>query len=97
MLNNFIKPGLQDLCVTRSSFDWGIKCPVDDKHIIYVWLDALTNYITNVGYDPENASEEFNALWPADLHVVGKDIIRFHTIYWPCFLMSLGLPLPKDE
>lgn len=95
MLNNFIRPGLQDLCVSRTSFDWGIPIDFDPKHVVYVWLDALTNYITNIGYDFENSSDEFKKLWPADLHLVGKDIIRFHTIYWPAFLMSLDLPLPK--
>ena len=96
MINNFIKPGLQDLCVSRSSFDWGIPVTIDPKHVVYVWLDALTNYITNIGYEVDNPSEEFKKLWPADLHLIGKDIIRFHTIYWPCFLMSLDLPLPKQ-
>ena len=96
MLNNFIKPGLQDLCVSRTSFDWGIKVDTDPKHVVYVWLDALTNYITNIGYDPDGSSEEFNKLWPADLHLIGKDIVRFHTIYWPCFLWSLDLELPKQ-
>lgn len=96
MINNFIKPGLQDLCVSRSSFDWGIPVTIDTKHVVYVWLDALTNYITNIGYELDNPSEEFKKLWPADLHLIGKDIIRFHTIYWPCFLMSLDLPLPKQ-
>ena len=96
MLNNFIKPGLQDLCVSRTSFDWGIKVDSDPKHVVYVWLDALTNYITNIGYDPDGSSDEFNKLWPADLHLIGKDIIRFHTIYWPCFLWSLDLELPKQ-
>lgn len=96
MLNNFIKPGLQDLCVSRTSFKWGIPVDFDSKHVVYVWLDALTNYITNIGYDVDEASDEFNYKWPADLHLVGKDIIRFHTIYWPCFLMSLNLPLPKQ-
>ena len=96
MINNFIKPGLQDLCVSRTSFDWGIPVDFDPKHVIYVWVDALTNYITNIGYDVDNPSEEFKKYWPADLHLVGKDIIRFHTIYWPCFLMSLDLPLPKQ-
>lgn len=95
MLNNFIKPGLQDLCVSRTSFSWGIPVDFDPKHVVYVWLDALTNYITNIGYDIDNPSEEFNKKWPADLHLIGKDIIRFHTIYWPCFLWSLGLELPK--
>ena len=96
MLNNFIKPGLQDLCVSRTSFDWGIPVDIDPKHVVYVWLDALTNYITNIGYDPDGSSEEFNKWWPADLHLIGKDIIRFHTIYWPCFLWSLDLELPKQ-
>ena len=95
MLNNFIKPGLQDLCVSRTSFDWGVQVDIDPKHVVYVWLDALTNYITNIGYDPEGSSDEFKKWWPADLHVIGKDIVRFHTIYWPCFLWSLGLELPK--
>ena len=95
MLNNFIKPGLQDLCVSRTSFDWGIPVDFDPKHVVYVWLDALTNYITNIGYDVDNSTEEFSYRWPADLHLVGKDIIRFHTIYWPCFLFSLDIPLPK--
>ena len=96
MINNFIKPGLQDLCVSRTSFNWGIPVDFDPKHVVYVWLDALTNYITNIGYDPDGSSDEFNKLWPADLHLIGKDIIRFHTIYWPCFLMGLDLPLPKQ-
>ena len=96
MINNFIKPGLQDLCVSRTSFNWGIPVDFDPKHVVYVWLDALTNYITNIGYDPDGSNEEFNKLWPADLHLIGKDIIRFHTIYWPCFLFSLDLPLPKQ-
>mgnify|MGYP002262803425 FL=1 len=96
MLNNFLKPGLQDLCVSRTSFDWGIPVDFDPKHVVYVWLDALTNYITNIGYDPDGSTEEFNKYWPADLHLIGKDIIRFHTIYWPCFLMSLDLPLPRQ-
>ena len=96
MNNNFIKPGLQDLCVSRSSFDWGISVTIDPKHVVYVWLDALTNYITNIGYEVDNPADEFKKLWPADLHLIGKDIIRFHTIYWPCFLMSLDLPLPKQ-
>ena len=96
MINNFIKPGLQDLCVSRTSFTWGIPVDFDPKHVVYVWLDALTNYITNIGYDTDgNETEEFKYKWPADLHLIGKDIIRFHTIYWPCFLMSLDLPLPK--
>lgn len=96
MLNNFIKPGLQDLCVSRSSFSWGIPVGIDPKHVVYVWLDALTNYITNIGYEVDHPTAEFQKLWPADLHLIGKDIIRFHTIYWPCFLMSLDLPLPKQ-
>lgn len=95
MLNNFIKPGLQDLCVSRTSFDWGIPVDFDQKHVVYVWLDALTNYITNIGYDIDETTDEFKKYWPADLHLIGKDIIRFHTIYWPCFLFSLGLDLPK--
>lgn len=96
MINNFIKPGLQDLCVSRTSFKWGIPVTFDEGHIVYVWLDALTNYITNIGYDIDKSSEEFEYIWPADLHLIGKDIIRFHTIYWPCFLFSLELPLPKQ-
>ena len=97
MMNNFLLPGLQDLCVSRSSFKWGIPVDFDDKHVIYVWLDALTNYITGIGYDAEgNSSEQYKKLWPADLHLIGKDIIRFHTIYWPIFLMALGEPLPKQ-
>ena len=96
MGNNFLKPGLQDLCVTRTSFKWGIPVDFDPKHVVYVWLDALANYITGIGYDAEgNSSEQFERLWPADLHVIGKDIVRFHTLYWPIFLMSLDLPLPK--
>ncbi len=95
MLNNFIKPGLQDLCVSRTAFSWGIPVTSNPKHVVYVWLDALSNYITNIGYDVDGSTEEFNKFWPADLHLIGKDIIRFHTIYWPCFLFSLGLPLPK--
>ncbi len=95
MLNNFIKPGLQDLCVSRTTLKWGIPVDFDSKHVVYVWLDALTNYITNIGYDVDGSSEEFNKLWPADLHLIGKHIIRFHTIYWPCFLWSLDLELPK--
>ncbi|MDF2947900.1 MAG: methionine--tRNA ligase [Bacillales bacterium] len=94
MINNFIKPGLEDLCVSRTTFDWGIKVPSDSKHVIYVWVDALTNYITALGYLSEN-DDNFNKYWPADVHVVGKDIVRFHTIYWPIFLMALDLPLPK--
>lgn len=96
MVNNFIKPGLQDLCVSRTSFDWGIPVDFAPGHIVYVWLDALTNYITNIGYDVDEQTEEFKKWWPADLHLIGKDIIRFHTIYWPCFLMSLDIPLPKQ-
>ena len=96
MINNFIKPGLQDLCVSRTSFKWGIPVDFDDKHVVYVWLDALTNYITNIGFDVGNYTDEFKYKWPADLHLIGKDIIRFHTIYWPCFLMSLDVPLPKQ-
>ena len=95
MLNNFIKPGLQDLCVSRTAFDWGIPVDFDPKHVVYVWLDALTNYITNIGYDVDGGNDEFAKWWPADLHLIGKDIIRFHTIYWPCFLFSLDIPLPK--
>ena len=97
MMNNFLLPGLQDLCVSRTSFKWGIPVDFDDKHVVYVWLDALTNYITGIGYDCEgNSSEQYKKLWPADLHLIGKDIIRFHTIYWPIFLMALGEPLPKQ-
>ncbi|MBC8614910.1 methionine--tRNA ligase [Blautia faecis] len=97
MMNNFLLPGLQDLCVSRTSFKWGIPVDFDPKHVVYVWLDALTNYITGIGYDCDgDNSELFNKLWPADLHLIGKDIIRFHTIYWPIFLMSLDLPLPKQ-
>lgn len=96
MLNNFIKPGLQDLCVSRTSIKWGIPVDFDPGHVVYVWLDALTNYITNIGYDVDKQSEVFKKYWPADLHLIGKDIIRFHTIYWPCFLWSLGLELPKQ-
>ena len=97
MMNNFLHPGLQDLCVSRTSFTWGIPVSFDPKHVTYVWLDALTNYITGIGYDCDgNSSEQFNKLWPAALHLIGKDIIRFHTIYWPIFLMSLDLPLPKQ-
>ena len=97
MMNNFLLPGLQDLCVSRTSFKWGIPVDFDPKHVTYVWLDALTNYITGIGYDADgNSTEQFEKLWPADLHLIGKDIIRFHTIYWPIFLMALGLPLPKQ-
>ena len=97
MMNNFLLPGLQDLCVSRTSFKWGIPVDFDDKHVVYVWLDALINYITGIGYDCDgNSSEQYKKLWPADLHLIGKDIIRFHTIYWPIFLMALGEPLPKQ-
>ncbi len=96
MINNFIKPGLQDLCISRSTFKWGIPFPGDEKHVIYVWVDALLNYITGLGYDPENQSEMYNKFWPADVHIIGKDILRFHTIYWPIMLMALGEPLPKQ-
>ena len=97
MMNNFLLPGLQDLCVSRTSFKWGIPVDFDPKHVVYVWLDALTNYITGIGYDCDgDSTEQFKKLWPADLHLIGKDIIRFHTIYWPIFLMSLDLPLPKQ-
>ncbi len=95
MLNNFIRPGLQDLCVSRTSFKWGIPVDFDDKHVIYVWIDALSNYITALGYDPDGSSEKYKKYWPADVHIIGKDIIRFHTIYWPIMLMALGEPLPK--
>ena len=97
MMNNFLLPGLTDLCVSRTSFKWGIPVDFDDKHVVYVWLDALTNYITGIGYDADgNSTEQYKKLWPADLHLIGKDIIRFHTIYWPIFLMALGEPLPKQ-
>lgn len=97
MMNNFLLPGLQDLCVSRTSFKWGIPVDFDEKHVVYVWLDALTNYITGIGYDADGASsEQYRSLWPADLHLIGKDIIRFHVIYWPIFLMALGEPLPKE-
>lgn len=97
MINNFLKPGLQDLCVSRSSFKWGIPVDFDSRHVVYVWLDALTNYITGIGYDCDgNSDEKFRKYWPADVHVIGKDIVRFHTLYWPIFLMALGLPLPKQ-
>ncbi len=97
MMNNFLLPGLQDLCVSRTSFKWGIPVDFDDKHVVYVWLDALTNYITGIGYDTDgNSTDQYKKLWPADLHLIGKDIIRFHTIYWPIFLMALGEPLPKQ-
>ncbi|MDD7594393.1 MAG: methionine--tRNA ligase [Clostridiales bacterium] len=99
MLNNFLLPGLQDLCLSRTSFTWGIQVPSDPRHVIYVWLDALSNYITAIGYDPdkswEEQSEQFRRLWPADVHVIGKDIVRFHSVYWPIFLMALDLPLPE--
>ena len=97
MMNNFLLPGLQDLCVSRTSFKWGVPVDFDDKHVVYVWLDALTNYITGIGYEcGGESSEQYKKLWPADLHLIGKDIIRFHTIYWPIFLMALGEPLPKQ-
>ena len=96
MLNNFIKPGLQDLCVSRTSFKWGIPVTFDDKHVIYVWIDALSNYITALGYDPDGSSDLYKKYWPADVHIIGKDIVRFHTIYWPIMLMALGEPLPKQ-
>ena len=96
MINNFIKPGLQDLCVSRSTFKWGVPVPFDDKHVIYVWIDALSNYITGLGYDTETDSEMFNKYWPANVHIIGKDILRFHTIYWPIMLMALDIPLPKQ-
>jgi len=96
MVNNFLKPGLSDLCVSRSTFKWGVPVEFDDRHVVYVWIDALSNYITGLGYDPDGSSEKFNKYWPADLHVIGKDIVRFHTIYWPIILMALGVPLPKQ-
>ena len=97
MMNNFLLPGLQDLCVSRSSFKWGVPVEFDEKHVIYVWIDALSNYITGIGYDADgNSTEQYKKLWPADLHLIGKDIIRFHTIYWPILLMALGEPLPKQ-
>ncbi len=96
MINNFLKPGLNDLCVSRSSFKWGIPVDFDPDHVVYVWLDALSNYITGCGYDPDGSSELYEKFWPADLHVIGKDIVRFHTIYWPIILMALGEPLPKQ-
>ncbi len=96
MLNNFIKPGLQDLCVSRTSFKWGIPVDFDPKHVVYVWLDALANYITGIGYDPDGSTEQYKKYWPADVHIIGKDIVRFHTIYWPIMLMALGEPLPKQ-
>ncbi len=96
MINNFLKPGLQDLCVSRSTFKWGVPVEFDEGHVIYVWIDALSNYITGIGYNPDGSTDKFNELWPADLHVIGKDIVRFHTIYWPIILMALDLPLPKQ-
>lgn len=96
MLNNFIKPGLQDLCVSRTSFKWGIPVSFDEKHVVYVWIDALSNYITALGYDPDGSSAQYKKYWPADVHIIGKDIVRFHTIYWPIMLMALGEPLPKQ-
>lgn len=96
MLNNFIKPGLQDLCVSRTSFKWGVPVDFDDRHVIYVWIDALSNYITALGYDPDGSSQLYKKYWPADVHIIGKDILRFHTIYWPIMLMALGEPLPKQ-
>ncbi len=97
IVNNFIKPGLQDLCISRTSFKWGIPVSFDDKHVIYVWIDALSNYITFLGYDPDSdSSEKFKEYWPADVHLIGKDILRFHTIYWPIMLMALDLPMPKQ-
>ncbi len=96
MINNFLKPGLSDLCVSRTSFKWGIPVSFDDKHVIYVWLDALSNYATGIGYNPDGSSDMYKKYWPADLHVIGKDIVRFHTIYWPIILMALGEPLPKQ-
>ncbi|MCI5923477.1 MAG: methionine--tRNA ligase [Oscillospiraceae bacterium] len=95
MVNNFLKPGLQDLCVSRTSFKWGVPVDFDEKHVVYVWIDALSNYITALGYDPDGSSEQFKKYWPADVHIIGKDILRFHTIYWPIMLMALDLPLPK--
>ncbi len=95
MVNNFIKPGLEDLCVSRSTFSWGVKVKEDPRHVIYVWIDALSNYITGIGFDPDGSKKTFEHYWPADLHVIGKDIVRFHTIYWPILLMALDLPLPK--
>ncbi len=96
MINNFLKPGLADLCVSRSSFKWGVPVEFDSKHVIYVWIDALSNYITGIGYDPDGSSDQYKKYWPCDLHVIGKDIVRFHTIYWPIILMALGEPLPKQ-
>ncbi len=96
MVNNFLKPGLQDLCVSRTTFTWGVPVDFDPKHVVYVWIDALTNYITFLGYDPDGSSEAFQKYWPCDLHLIGKDILRFHTLYWPILLMALDLPLPKQ-
>lgn len=96
MVNNFLKPGLQDLCVSRTSFSWGIPVEFDPGHVIYVWIDALSNYITALGYDPDGSGENYKKYWPANVHVIGKDILRFHTIYWPIMLMALGEPLPKQ-
>ncbi|MDO5478033.1 MAG: methionine--tRNA ligase, partial [Clostridia bacterium] len=96
MINNFLKPGLQDLCVSRTSFKWGVPVTFDDKHVIYVWIDALSNYITALGYDTEGSSDLYKKYWPANVHIIGKDILRFHTIYWPIMLMALGEPLPKQ-
>ena len=96
MINNFIKPGLEDLAVSRTSFDWGVRVPGNPKHVIYVWVDALSNYITALGYGTEN-EEMYKKFWPADVHLVGKEIVRFHTIYWPIILMALDLPLPKKS
>ena len=96
MINNFIKPGLQDLCVSLSTFKWGVPVPFDDKHVVYVWIDALSNYITSLGYDPDGSGELYKKYWPANVHIIGKDILRFHTIYWPIMLMALGEPLPKQ-
>ena len=97
MINNFLKPGLQDLCVSRTSFRWGVPVDFDDKHVVYVWIDALSNYITSLGYDADgHHKENFKKYWPADVHIIGKDILRFHTIYWPIMLMALGQPLPKQ-
>ncbi|MEE1504285.1 MAG: methionine--tRNA ligase, partial [Acutalibacteraceae bacterium] len=96
MINNFIKPGLQDLCVSRSTFKWGVPVPFDEKHVVYVWIDALSNYITSLGYDPDGSGDLYKKYWPANVHIIGKDILRFHTIYWPIMLMALGEPLPKQ-
>lgn len=96
MINNFLKPGLQDLCVSRTSFTWGVPVTIDEGHVVYVWIDALSNYITGIGYDPDGSSEQFHKYWPADIHVIGKDILRFHTLYWPIMLMALDIPLPKQ-